>query len=80
MKTAREEAELVFSNVVGDLLKVTNTNPKDIDILVVNCSLFCPTPSLASMVRCFDLLLSLRCLVKEKLSKQHGGKKKLVLL
>lgn len=25
-------------------------DPKDIDILVVNCSLFCPTPSMASMI------------------------------
>jgi FAE1/Type III polyketide synthase-like protein len=31
-------------------LKKTGTDPKSIDILVVNCSLFSPTPSLCSMV------------------------------
>eukprot|EP01027_Heterolobosea_sp_BB2_P008425 GEZU01012496.1.p1 GENE.GEZU01012496.1~~GEZU01012496.1.p1 ORF type:complete len:505 (+),score=179.29 GEZU01012496.1:145-1659(+) len=50
MAAARMEADYVFKNTVGDLLRITKTNPKDIDILVVNCSLFCPTPSLASMI------------------------------
>lgn len=35
---------------VRKVLAQTNTNPKDINILVVNCSLFSPTPSLCSMV------------------------------
>ena len=35
---------------VRKVLAQTNTNPKDINILVINCSLFSPTPSLCSMV------------------------------
>ncbi|KAJ0697682.1 putative very-long-chain 3-oxoacyl-CoA synthase [Helianthus annuus] len=50
MVTAREEAELVMFGAIDDLLKSTKVNPKDIGILVVNCSLFNPTPSLSSMI------------------------------
>lgn len=32
------------------MLRSTKTKPKNIDILVINCSLFSPTPSLCSMV------------------------------
>ena len=39
-----------LSTIVKDLLSKHNINPKSIDILVSNCSLFCPTPSLASMI------------------------------
>lgn len=31
-------------------LPSTGLRPQDIDILVTNCSIFCPTPSLASML------------------------------
>lgn len=47
---AREEAELVMFGAVGDLLRKTGLKTKDIDILIVNCSLFNPTPSLTSMI------------------------------
>lgn len=49
-EAARNESETVMYDVVGKLLKKTNTDPRDIDILVINCSLFSPTPSLCSMV------------------------------
>lgn len=50
MAWAREEAEQVLFSVVGDLFDKTGLKPRDIDILVVNCSLFNPTPSLSAMI------------------------------
>ncbi|MEW5317569.1 MAG: hypothetical protein WDW38_008855 [Sanguina aurantia] len=50
MVTAREEFETVMFSVVEDLLKKTGVHAKDIGVIVVNCSLFNPTPSLAAMV------------------------------
>ncbi len=50
VKAAREEAEIVIFDVVEQALAQTGTKPKDIDIIIVNCSLFSPTPSLCSMV------------------------------
>ncbi|KAG5236918.1 ECERIFERUM family protein [Salix suchowensis] len=44
------EAELVIFSVMDSLFKKTGLKPKDIDILIVNCSLFSPTPSLSAMV------------------------------
>ncbi|KAI4375543.1 hypothetical protein MLD38_013400 [Melastoma candidum] len=46
----RQEIELVFFQVVEDLLTRQRIRPKDIDIVVSNCSLFCPTPSITSMI------------------------------
>lgn len=45
-----KEAEMVLFPVMDDLLNKTKTSPLDIDILIVNCSGFCPVPSLASTV------------------------------
>ncbi|GAU36082.1 hypothetical protein TSUD_320490 [Trifolium subterraneum] len=47
---ALEEAELIMYSAVDDLLQKTKINPKTIDILITNSSIFCPTPSLSSMV------------------------------
>jgi 3-ketoacyl-CoA synthase len=50
LDSARLEAEMVLSGCMDDLFQKTKLRPQDIDILIVNCSLFNPTPSLASMV------------------------------
>ncbi|CAH1444864.1 unnamed protein product [Lactuca virosa] len=50
MAAAREEAEQVMFGALDNLFKSTNLDPKDIGILVVNCSLFNPTPSLSSII------------------------------
>ncbi|KAK6916582.1 FAE1/Type III polyketide synthase-like protein [Dillenia turbinata] len=50
MAAAREEAEQVMFGALDNLFTNTNINPKDIGILVVNCSLFNPTPSLSAMI------------------------------
>ncbi|KAJ9551724.1 hypothetical protein OSB04_015769 [Centaurea solstitialis] len=50
MAAARKEAEDVIFGALESLFKSTKLNPKDIGILVVNCSLFNPTPSLSSMI------------------------------
>ncbi|KVH90355.1 3-Oxoacyl-[acyl-carrier-protein (ACP)] synthase III C-terminal [Cynara cardunculus var. scolymus] len=50
MEEARKEAELVMFGAIDELLAKTSVKPKDIGILIVNCSLFNPTPSLASMI------------------------------
>lgn len=47
---SRLEAETVIFDVVEKALKKANVDPKEIDILVINCSLFSPTPSLCSLV------------------------------
>ncbi|XP_074330798.1 3-ketoacyl-CoA synthase 4-like [Apium graveolens] len=50
LAAAREEAEMVIFGSLDNLFKVTNVDPKDIGVLVVNCSLFNPTPSLSAMI------------------------------
>ncbi|PIA55753.1 hypothetical protein AQUCO_00700223v1 [Aquilegia coerulea] len=50
MAAAREEAEQVMYGALDTLFANTSIKPKDIGILVVNCSLFNPTPSLSAMI------------------------------
>ncbi|KAE8716680.1 3-ketoacyl-CoA synthase 9 [Hibiscus syriacus] len=50
MTAAREEAEQVMFGALDKLFANTNVKPRDIGILVVNCSLFNPTPSLSAMI------------------------------
>ncbi|QHO43699.1 3-ketoacyl-CoA synthase [Arachis hypogaea] len=50
MSTARKEAEDVMFGAMDDLLAKTSINSKDIGILIVNCSLFNPTLSLAGVI------------------------------
>lgn len=49
VKNARAESEEVVYRVIEDCLKTTNTKAEDIDILIINCSLFSPTPSLCAL-------------------------------
>ncbi|KAI3467096.1 hypothetical protein Pfo_023759 [Paulownia fortunei] len=50
MALAREEAEFVIFSCMDSLFQKTGLKPKDVDILILNCSLFSPTPSLTAMV------------------------------
>lgn len=50
MAEARKEAETVMFGAIDELLGKTGVKAKDIGILVVNCSLFNPTPSLSAMI------------------------------
>ncbi|EGC37746.1 hypothetical protein DICPUDRAFT_53740 [Dictyostelium purpureum] len=50
MESARQEADMVLSGCLDALFAKTGLKPKEIDILIVNCSLFNPTPSLAAMM------------------------------
>ncbi|KAG8364333.1 hypothetical protein BUALT_Bualt19G0118000 [Buddleja alternifolia] len=47
---AREEAEQVMFGALDNLFSATGIKPNDVGILVVNCSLFNPTPSLSAMI------------------------------
>ncbi|KAF8389045.1 hypothetical protein HHK36_025730 [Tetracentron sinense] len=50
MAEARKEAAAVMFGALDQLFAKTSLKPKDIGILIVNCSLFNPTPSLSAMV------------------------------
>lgn len=50
MSMAREEARAVIFGTLDELLRKTGLQPKEIDFLIINCSLFAPTPSLCAMV------------------------------
>lgn len=50
MAASRKEAEMVIFDIVDKALKKANVDSREIDVLVINCSLFSPTPSLCAMV------------------------------
>ncbi|KAL8107431.1 3-ketoacyl-CoA synthase 10-like [Apium graveolens] len=50
MKEGRAEASTVIFGALDELFEKTGIRPKDVGILVVNCSIFNPTPSLSAMV------------------------------
>ncbi|KAB1215191.1 3-ketoacyl-CoA synthase 17 [Morella rubra] len=50
MEEARKEASMLMFGAIDALLAKTRVKVKDIGILVVNCSVFSPTPSLSAMV------------------------------
>ena len=65
--------QTVMYDCVRNALKKTGTDPKSIDILVINCSLFSPTPSLCSMVSYIILFhLILFCCALFCFSSFHG--------
>ncbi|KAL3573447.1 hypothetical protein D5086_024060 [Populus alba] len=45
-----EEVEMVLFKLVQDLFTKHRIDPKSVDIIITNCSLVCPTPSLATMM------------------------------
>lgn len=50
IEASRKEAETVIFDIVEQALKKADVKPKEIDYLIINCSLFSPTPSLCAMV------------------------------
>ncbi|XP_037423675.1 3-ketoacyl-CoA synthase 5-like [Triticum dicoccoides] len=50
LENARAEFELVVFSAIDDLLAKTGIAPDAIGALVLNCSLFCPTPSLVDII------------------------------
>ncbi|CAH2076826.1 unnamed protein product [Thlaspi arvense] len=50
MAAAREEAEQVMFGALDNLFESTKISLREIGVLVVNCSLFNPTPSLSAMI------------------------------
>ncbi|KAH6773606.1 3-ketoacyl-CoA synthase 9 [Perilla frutescens var. hirtella] len=50
IQAAWEEAEQVMYDALDKLFYNTNVKPKEIEVLVVNCSLFNSTPSLSDMI------------------------------
>ncbi|PSS01350.1 3-ketoacyl-CoA synthase [Actinidia chinensis var. chinensis] len=50
MKEGRAEASMVMFGALDELFEKTHVRPKDVGVLVVNCSIFNPTPSLSAMI------------------------------
>nr|AGK30018.1 3-ketoacyl-CoA synthase [Gossypium raimondii] len=45
-----KEAEMILLPLMDDLLTKAKLSPRAIDILVIHCSAFCPSPSLSSII------------------------------
>jgi 3-ketoacyl-CoA synthase len=50
LRAAREESEAVVFGVVDDLLRTTAVRAADVGVVIVNSSLFSPTPSFTSLL------------------------------
>lgn len=50
MKEGRAEASVMIFGALDELFAKTRIHPKDVGIIVVNCSIFNPTPSLSAMI------------------------------
>jgi len=50
LDATKKEAEFVIFGVLDQLFQKASIKPQDIDILIVNCSLYVPTPSLTAMI------------------------------
>ncbi|KAL3629528.1 hypothetical protein CASFOL_026750 [Castilleja foliolosa] len=50
MKEGRAEASAVIFVALDELFEKSGVRPKDVGVLVLNCSLFNPTPSLSAIV------------------------------
>ncbi|KAF8650560.1 hypothetical protein HU200_063935 [Digitaria exilis] len=50
LEEARKEVELVVFSAIEDLFAKTSIDPTTIDIVIVNCSGFSPTPSMPDMI------------------------------
>ncbi|KAL6884548.1 hypothetical protein ACP4OV_010484 [Aristida adscensionis] len=50
LEASREETELVIFSAIDDMFARTTVAPADVDVLIVNCSTFTPTPVFSDMV------------------------------
>ncbi|TVU33951.1 hypothetical protein EJB05_15767, partial [Eragrostis curvula] len=50
LEASRDETELVIFDAIDDVFAKTTVKPSEIDVLIVNCSIFTPTPVFADMV------------------------------
>ncbi|KAM1380009.1 hypothetical protein ACFX2I_021802 [Malus domestica] len=50
LQFALEEVKAVMFGAVSDLFNKHNIHPREIDVLISNSSLFCPTPSLSTLI------------------------------
>jgi len=50
LEASRDETELVIFSAVDEVFARTSVKPEEIDVRIVNCSIFTPTPVFADMV------------------------------